>query len=140
MKIPIIVQDKQYSEETINKWKTVWNSICEMCYNGTNIQEEIITEPGYFQVDEEVIPDADEKEQARFYGERYANNDEQITLEHTWKEYSQTAGSNVVLKVIPEFKRLHVPVCLYYTLGVYSWFAECFPNCKVTFWEVKKDE
>ena len=106
-----------------------------MCYHGANIQEEMITTPGYFQVDEELMLSKCEKEQTQFYGQRYAINDEQLTLDHTWKEYSLNAGLGFNPLVVPEFKRLHVPAHLFYTLGVDSWFKHSFPNCTVTFWE-----
>lgn len=131
----IVVRDYQYSGETINKWKLVWSSICDMCYNNSNIREEIIAEPGTIQVDEELVLNASEKDHAQFYGRRYCINDEQLLLDTVWKEYSQKAGIGGTLHVVPEFKRLHVPANLYYTMGVDSWFRECFPNCKVTFWE-----
>ena len=131
----IIVRDYQYSGETISKWRTVWNTICEMCYNNSNIQHEIITQPGIIRVDEEVVLDNSEKGHSQFYGRRYCINDEELILDTVWKEYSQKAGVGAQLYVITEFKRLHVPTHLYYTLGVDSWFRECFPNCTVTFWE-----
>ena len=135
MEIPLIVRDHQFSGETVYAWKRVWKAICDMCYHGANIQEEMITTPGYFQVDEELMLSKCEKEQTQFYGQRYAINDEQLTLDHTWKEYSLNAGLGFNPLVVPEFKRLHVPAHLFYTLGVDSWFKHSFPNCTVTFWE-----
>lgn len=135
MEIPLIVRDHQYTAETVAAWQNVWKLICDMSYHGTNIQEEIITSPGQFQIDEEIIKDNDESEQCYFYNLRYALNVEELTLDHIWKQYSQKAGPGVVLHVVPEFKHLHVPLQLHYTLGVNSWFAESFPNCKVTYWK-----
>jgi len=135
MEIPLLVKDHQYSGETVAAWQHVWKTICDMSYFGTNIQEEIVTSPGYFQVDEEVMMETGEQDQTHFYGQRYAINDEQLTLDYIWKDYSQKAGPIVQLQVVPNFKHLHVPACLFYTLGVDSWFSECFPNCKVTFWQ-----
>lgn len=135
MEIPLVVCDNKYSQETINKWKTIWSSICDMCYTGINIQEEIITNPGYFQVDDEVMMNSNEKEQSIFYGNQYPTNDKEITLDYTWKEYSQKADPGVMPSVVPEFKHLHVPIFLFYTFGVDAWFSHSFPNCKVTFWE-----
>lgn len=135
MEIPLIVREHQYSPKTIQAWQAVWRSVCDMAYNGTNIQEEIVTTPGYFQVDEEVMTDKIEKDQYSFYKSDYPVNDEELILDHIWKYYSQKAGPSAKLHVVSEFKHLHVPACLFYTLGVESWFAECFPNCKVTFWE-----
>ena len=79
--------------------------------------------------------DTGEQDQAIFYGQRYAINDEQITLDYMWKEYSQKAGPGVMPRVVPELTQLHVPACLFYSLGVDSWFSHSFPNCKVTYWE-----
>jgi len=135
MEIPIIVRDRQLSKETVDKWRSVWTSICEMCYNNKNIQEEIIVTPGDIQIDEELILNADEIQHTQFFAFRYCLNEEDILLDTVWKEYSRIAGPDNLYK-IPEFKRLHVPAYLYYTIGVNSWFRECFPNCKVTFWQI----
>jgi hypothetical protein len=131
-----IVRDNQYSVQTISKWKNVWSSICEMCYNNSNIQAEIITQPGSIQIDEELILNASEKDHSNFFAKRYCINDEELILDTVWKEYSKKAGPGGKLFVIPEFRHLHVPAFLFYTLGVNSWFRECFPNCDITFWEV----
>lgn len=135
MEIPLIVRDHQYSAETVAAWQYVWKAICEMSYHGKNIQREIVTSPGYFQVDEETMKEKDESEQCYFYNLQYTLNTEEMTLDHIWKEYSQNAGPSVKLHFVPEFKHLHVPACLYYALGVNSWFKECFPNCEVTYWK-----
>ena len=135
MEIPLLVRDHNYMPQTVDAWQHIWKTICEMSYHGKNIQEEIVTTPGYFQVDEEVLSDRSEEEQTYFYNLMYADNDDCLTLDHIWKQYSEKAGPNATLHVVPEFKHLHVPACLYYTLGVNSWFAECFPNCKVTYWK-----
>ena len=135
MEIPLLVRDHQYSAETVFAWQRIWKTICDMCYHGANIQEEIVTTPGYFQLDEEKMLSKSEKEQTHFYGQRYAINDEQLTLDYIWKDYSQSAGPGFTPLVVSEFKQLHVPACLFYTMGVDSWFSHSFPNCKVTFWE-----
>jgi hypothetical protein len=130
MEIPLIVHSKQYSEETVLAWQTVWKTICDMSYHNTNIQEKIVTTPGYFQMDDKVMLNKDEQAQTYFYSQRYPNNDEQLTLDYIWKKYSSAKPH-----VVREFRYLHVPYSLYYVIGVNSWFRECFPNCKVTFWE-----
>lgn len=133
MEIPIIVKDRCHSSETVSKWRSVWSSICEMCYNRQNIQEEIITTPGPLSIDDETVYGATEEEHSYFYSFYRCKNDEQITLDYTWKHYDQ---KRPIPMVVPELKKLHVPAHLFYTLGVKSWFAECFPNCKVTFWKL----
>lgn len=135
MEIPLNVTKDHYSAETICLWQSVWSTICDMCYHSKNIQEELITRPGIFQFDNDVVGWYSESEQNTFYSKRYPFNDEQLFLDHVWKEYSKVAGPGFVPNVVPEFKRLHVPMCLYSTIGVDAWFATCFPNCKVTFWE-----
>lgn len=134
MQISILVNDKHYSDITINKWKTVWSSICEMAYNGNRIQHEIITKPGCISVDHETTFGLGESDHTDFYAQQYCDNETLLTLEHTWKQYSQKEGAGHKMHTVPEFQRLHVPECLYYTLGVKNWFAECFPNCQVTYW------
>jgi hypothetical protein len=107
-----------------------------MCYKNINIQTEIITKPGSIQVDEELVLNANEKDHSLFYGRRYYNNEKELLLDDTWKEYSQNAGPGCIMYTIPEFTHLHVPAQLFYTFGVDAWFQQCFPNCKVTFWKM----
>jgi hypothetical protein len=135
MDIPLVVSNHQFAGQTVVAWQRIWKAVCEMSYEGTNIQEEIVTTPGYFQIDDEVMMETGEADQANFYGRRYAINDELLTLDYVWKEYSQKAGAGFTPRIVPEFKHLHIPACLFYTLGVDSWFSECFPNCTVTYWE-----
>lgn len=133
MEIPIVIRHNHYRDETIDKWKYVWSEICEMCYNGNFVTESIITVPGSIQVDEELMLSATEEEHCEIYKLNNWVNREVIMLDYTWKKYSKEAGPRNLL-VIPEFKRLHVPRCLFDTLGVSQWFKHCFPNCKVTYW------
>jgi hypothetical protein len=136
MEIHLIVQDQQYCLETIEAWQYVWKILCDMSYSAGNIQTELRTKPGSFEVDDEVMMDSDEQQQSKFYGQRYPINDELLTLDYMWKAYSQRAGAGFVPRVVPELKSIHVPACLFYTLGVDQWFSHSFPNCKVTYWKM----
>jgi len=135
MEIHLLVQHEQYCLETVEAWQYIWRVICDMCYLGKPPHETIIIRPGAFEVDDEIVMNSGEAEQTRFYEKRSPINDEQITLDSVWKVYSAGAGPDFTPHVVPEFTRLHVPACLFYSLGVERWFAHSFPNCKVTFWD-----
>lgn len=134
MEIPIVIRYQNYREETVDKWIDVWSTICEMCYNGSLITESITVLPGSIQIDEELSLNPSEKEHCEIYRMRDFLNHEVISLDHTWKKFSNEAGPRNLL-VIPEFKNLYVPRCLFDSLGVKQWFRYCFPDCKVTYWE-----
>lgn len=138
MKIPLHIYREKYSEDTVHGWQQVWKAICKMCYEETSIEEEIITRPGFIDIDDAHISDTNNIELTHtlYYNQRYPINEEVITLDYIWKQYSEKAGPGFTPKVVPEFKRLHVPGVLFYTLGVDSWFRHCFPNCKITFWDI----
>lgn len=135
MEIPIVIRYNHYREETVDKWRDVWSTICEMCYNGNRIAKSIIVLPGSIQIDEELSLNPSEQDHCEIYRMRDWSNDNVITLDHTWKKFSKTAGPRNLL-VVPEFKELHVPKSLFDSLGVTQWFRHCFPNCKVTYWDI----
>lgn len=94
----------------MDSWKSVWETICKMAYENEAPFEKIIIEPSEF------------------------SNNEENTLDYTWKAYSKKHGSNMP-GIVPEFKELYVPRILFENLGIYSWFRYSFPNCKVEFWK-----
>lgn len=131
MDIPLYVHGNMYDEVTIDAWQTVWDQICKMAYDGTNICETIITRPGLMHMDGEMIYNSNHSDEYKKL--KYVNSDF-LTLDNIWKQYSHLYGTAEV-KIIPEFKKLVVPRSLYECLGVKSWFRYSFPNCHVVFWD-----
>lgn len=77
-----------------------------------------------------VLPvDDDDNE---YYSKRNSKNYNEITLDHTWKEFCKGYKGDVM--VVPELEELYVPESLFVCAGVWSWFAHSFPNCKITYW------
>lgn len=128
MKVSLIVKDNQYSEETVKQWQDVWETLCDMCYHQKNVQESIITYPGQFELENELDLDALQQDHCDYYERRKPTNDEEITLDYTWKKYKGEVS------VVPELKKIYVPVSLFNSLGVKSWFRYCFPNCEISYW------
>ena len=62
---------------------------------------------------------------------------DKLTFNYMWHSYSNERSNDQFLdpKVVPELERLVVPAILYSSLGVDPFIKECFPNCKVVFWE-----
>jgi hypothetical protein len=121
MEIPIVIRHNHYRDETVEMWKSVWSTICEMCYNGNFVTEKIIVEPTSIQIDEELILNASRSDHYQVYKTTDCENLEELTLDYTWRQYSKKAGPRNLL-VIPEFRRLHVPECLFESHVVKQWF------------------
>ena len=134
MKIPLIVKGRNYSQETVDSWVQVWETICKMAYEGEENTTSIITSPSFMIVEENANDNLDEAEQSNYYKKRYPDNDYEITLDCTWKKYSRMYShlNNSLINL--GFERLHVPRPLFENLGIYLWFKYSFPNCKITFW------
>lgn len=100
-------------------WKSIWQHVCEMAYFRKNIIESIVLPP-------------------ENYDELKRNKCKEMTLDYTWKFWSQLRDSNGMYHdalVVPELKEIYVPRILFETLGVYAWFNHSFPNCSIHFWE-----
>ena len=119
MEIPLVINDNEYAISTVEGWKTIWEKICCMAYENNNYIENLIVEES--QSDLEI------------YNKKTPKNDEEITLDYYWKQYSRKHGSTMP-SVVHELKRLHVPRCLFENLGIYKWFQHSFPDCVITFW------
>jgi len=107
------------------KWPAVWRTICEMSYYRN------------FLTDEIVIP-MENYELLETYKNINPTEFHKLTLDHTWKQYSERRDMNsnfIEPQIVPELKYLFVPRILFDSLGVRSWFQFSFPNCKVEFWE-----
>lgn len=111
----------KFREDVISKWQTIWMQVCDMAYERTNIVEELVVKP------------TTSIEEA-FYKHNSCKNAEEISLDYTWKKYSQTHSDALV---VPELKRIYVPRTLFECIGVYAWFNYSFPNCEIHFWETK---
>ncbi len=112
-------------QEVIDEWKTVWTQLLDMAYYRKNITSEIRTQKNFPQC-------------LQFYRWSKTEPDfEKLTLKHTWQEYNRElkGGGFVEPEVIPQFERLVVPAVLFDCLGVNSFMKQCFPNCKIVFWE-----
>lgn len=133
MRAPLIVNERMYSYETIVVWKVVWDKICKMAYEQEPPVSDIITVPDRVRIEGIAVP-MDEKEQSRYYSRQLPINSDVITLDHMWSYYSKKHGAEMP-KIVPEFKRLHVPRALFKSLGIGPWFRHSFPNCDITFWE-----
>lgn len=133
MNIPLFIHGNRYEEVTIDAWQCIWDKICKMSYEGTDICERIVTRPGVMHINGRVVQDRRETTHSQEYSRREPLNDYFLSLDNIWKQYSGLYGSADV-KVIPELKQLVVPRALYESLGVQQWFRYSFPNCVVTFW------
>lgn len=134
MEIPLFINGNRYEEHTVEQWQQVWDLICKMAYEKTNICEAIITTPGFLHINGTVFNDKSQKTHSYEYGRAQPVNTYFLTLDNVWKQYSNLYGPQMP-HVIPELKVLVVPRVLYDSLGVSNWFRYSFPNCKVTFWE-----
>ena len=57
-----------------------------------------------------------------------------ISFDSAWKLYVQHRrkfGQRDEVQCVPELEELHVPLCLFNTIGVDSFMKTVFPNCKV---------
>lgn len=134
MKIPLIVKGRNYSQETLDSWTQVWETICKMAYEGNESISSMITSPSFMIVEELANDNLNEAEHSNYYKKRYPDNDYEITLDCMWKKYSRMYPTHDPC-VNLSFERLHVPRPLFESLGIYPWFRYSFPNCKITFWE-----
>ena len=130
----MFINGNRYETHTIEQWQEVWDRICKMAYEKTNICEKIVTKPGIFHLNGEVINDRSEKTHSYEYERSQPLNTYFLTLDNVWKQYSSFYGPKMP-EVVPEFKELVVPRALFSSLGIDVWFRHSFPNCKVTFWE-----
>ena len=113
MKIPLYVGNNVYLYDTLIGWKTVWERVCEMAYEGDVAYSEIITKPYSMRVEGISNDSLDEKTHSNYYSKKIPVNDFAITLDDMWKTYSKRYSDMNELFVIPEFKRLHVPRSLF---------------------------
>jgi hypothetical protein len=134
MEIPLFINGQLYENHTIEAWQSVWDKICKMSYDGTDVCEEIVTTPGIMHINGRILNNKYKSDHIIEYSRLEPVNTYFLTLENVWKQYSSFHGPQPV-KVIPEFKKLVVPRCLYECLGVQQWFRYSFPNCQVTYWD-----
>lgn len=110
--------------DEVQNWQVIWQKICDMAYYRNNIVKEVVT--GWTEHGNIV----DFKHEA--------SNFEEITLEHTWKNFSQLKDDNgnfLEALVVPELQEIFIPRILFEAPGVYTWFQHSFPNCLILFWE-----
>lgn len=134
MEISLFIDGKMYDNCTVDAWQTVWEKICKMSYEGTEICEEMVTVPGILHINGKILRDTRESTHSNEYRRLEPVNTYFLTLDNMWKQYSHLYGS-AKLKVVPEFKKLVVPQALFECLGVQQWFRYSFPNCKVYYWK-----
>ena len=133
MEIQICIDESYYQDITVSKWQSVWEHVCKMAYEGTDICEEIITKPNGINMNSHKVASKGELVHAGIYEEAYPFNKNEVTLDYMWKKYSDKHGTNMP-RVVSELKRLHVPQALFENLGVKQWFQHSFPNCVITYW------
>lgn len=109
-----------YHHDTVLAWQKVWDTLFRMAYLREGIVDKIITIPT-------------RSDDLEFYQNRNPKNYYEITLDYCWREFCKIHKDS--LHVVPELKEIYVPECLFACLGVWSWFAHSFPNCKITFWK-----
>ena len=132
--IPLIVENNLYAKDTVVLWTIIWERICKMAYENSDICPELITLPGGMVIEGLSNPRNDEDEHQIYYQKRIPENEDQITFDYTWKRFSKNYGAPYTLFIIPDLRRLHVPRVLFDSLGVSQFFRHSFPNCKITFW------
>ena len=111
--------DTFYREDTVLDWQKFWNRICRMSYMREGVVNKLSALPSY---------DSDND----FYSKRNSRNYNEITLDHSWKKFCETHRGDVM--VVPELEELYVPESLFVCPGVWTWFSQSFPNCKIIYW------
>lgn len=134
MLIPLLVENKLYAKDTVVLWTIVWERICRMAYENADICQELITLPEGMIVDGIQSSKNDELEHADYYQKGFPDNHNQILFDSTWRRISKRFGAPYTIFVVPELRKLHVPRCLFDSLGVSQFFRHSFPNCVITFW------
>ena len=109
-----------YSDDTVLAWQSFWLRLCKMSY----LREKVVNKLA-------VLPSDDSDNE--FYSKRNSQNYNDITLDHTWKEFCKSYKGDVM--IVPELEELYVPESLFTCIGVSTWFAHSFPNCKITYWK-----
>ena len=133
--VDLIVENNLYSKETVFQWTMVWERICRMAYENENKAKYMIVLPGEMVVNNQLSDPYNQKKQTKYYQYKLPENEELITFDHTWKQFSKRFGAPYELFVIHELELLVVPRCLFDSLGVSQFFKHSFPKCKITFWE-----
>lgn len=132
--IPLLVENKLYAKDTVVWWIIVWERICRMAYENTDICQELITLPGGMVIDGVSSYRNDESEHEQYYQMRFPDNYHEILFDSTWRRISKKFGAPYDVFIIPQLRRLHVPRSLFQSLGVMQFFSHSFPNCRITFW------
>jgi hypothetical protein len=109
----------KFRDDVVTQWQNVWKQLCTMAYTRENITDQLL-----------IIPQSSNEN--TFYERNTCPNNEEITLDYTWKEFSKKYHDALV---VPELKMIFVPRVLFECLGVYSWFKFSFPNCTIMFWD-----
>lgn len=112
-------------QQTLEKWQTIWQQVCEMAYYKKNVVEQL-------QIS------VDDYDSLIRYKNNHRDQFDELMLDFTWKQFSQnrdTNGNFIEALVVPELTFIYVPRILFETIGVYSWFKFSFPNCVIYFWE-----
>ena len=115
----------EINSEAIERWQSIWNTICNMAYHRKGIVKHITTDSCEYN---SIL---------RYHSLKYLNFDE-ITLDHTWKKYSSTKNENgdfLEPLLVPELEEIYVPRILFTCPGVFHWFKHSFPNCAISYWE-----
>lgn len=111
--------DTYYHANTVFAWQQFWDRLCRMSYLREGVVNKLTVLPAE---DDDVV----------YYQNRNAKNYDEITLDYSWRKFCQTYKGEVFC--VPELKELYVPESLFACAGVWSWFAQSFPNCKITYW------
>jgi len=103
-----------YDGVSAKYYQDIWEQLCDMAYLNERVTEEVVIlplNPMFFR-------------NARSFPY-------EITFDYTWDIYSKKYPDS---GIVPELKKLHVPLELIDSLGVQTWLKHTFPNCLVTFW------
>jgi hypothetical protein len=105
-----------YDLETVQGWQSFWNRILKMAYLREGVVESMIAIP------------CDSRDN-EYYKQKIPSNYHDITIDHAWKQFSGEPC------VVLELKKIFVPKDLFSSIGIFSFFNYCFPNCEIVYWE-----
>ena len=103
-----------YDKRPAKYWKQIWEIVCDMAYLQRNISKTIYVKP--YDVN---------------FFEKTTEIPEEITLDYTWKQYSEKYFE---ASVVRELESIYVPKELFLDSGILVWFAYSFPNCTINYW------
>lgn len=114
--------DPLYCERTMREWQALWQTVCEMAYNPSSHQYDIIHTFSHY---------SNEIEDLHMYtiNSHRINNHNLLCFEHIWKEYKKKMPI-----INTHLKELYVPRLLIQSVEAQEFIRQTFPNCTIIFW------